>query len=242
MARLALCVAAVALVAAVAPALAADHTVTATASDQFSPPTITIAAGDRVLFRNSGGSHNFVFEDGPAYPANPTGPGAVWDTLSRTFTESGSYPYYCDAHGAAGGVGMSGVITVAATSPTPSPTPGPTATPTPGPGATPTPEPGGDDSPPRSGSAVRVRSLAIARARRSGVRVRIDLSAPARVKGVLRRGGRRFGRVDFGTVAAGPRTLRLRRTTGGRRLVAGRYSLTLRVGGAATKRLRFRIR
>jgi plastocyanin len=240
--RLALSALAVALVVAVAPALAADHTVRAVASDQFSPRSITIAPGDRVHFANDGGTHNFFFEDGPRFPEEVMGPGSAWNGLYRDFNAAGSYPYYCDAHGAAGGVGMSGVITVAATSPTPSPTPGPTATPTPGPGATPTPEPGGDDSPPRSGSAVRVRSLAIARARRSGVRVRIDLSAPARVKGVLRRGGRRFGRVDFGTVAAGPRTLRLRRTTGGRRLVAGRYSLTLRVGGAATKRLRFRIR
>ncbi len=74
------------------------------------------------------------------------------------------------------------------------------------------------------------------------MRLRIDLSAPARVTGVLKRRAKRFGRVDFGTVAAGPRTLRFQRTSSGKRLAAGRYSLALRVGGDDAKTLRFRIR
>jgi hypothetical protein len=34
------------------------------------------------------------------------------DTYSRTFQQSGSYPYYCTFHGAPGGEGMSGTVVV----------------------------------------------------------------------------------------------------------------------------------
>ena len=77
------------------------------------------------------------------------------------------------------------------------------------------------------------------RCRRPGVRLRIDLSAPADVRGTLRRrapGARRFqafGSVRFGRVAAGPRTLKFTRTAAGRRLRPGRYSLALRAGERA---------
>jgi hypothetical protein len=81
------------------------------------------------------------------------------------------------------------------------------------------------------------------------VRLRIDLSDAARVGGVLQRRpprgkapAKRFGRVDFGTVPAGPRTLRLRRTSTGKRLSAGRYTLALTVSGAGTRSVSFRVR
>ena len=57
---------------------------------------------------------------------NPTGPGGTarefvsgdlagsGASFSHTFTKAGSFPYYCRYHGGAGGVGMSGVITVTA--------------------------------------------------------------------------------------------------------------------------------
>jgi plastocyanin len=238
--RLAAVASSAALVAAVAPALAAtDHTVTA--SDyQFSQPTITIAPGDRVVFANGGGMHNFAFDDGQQYPADPTDSGdAVWSTLSRVFTAEGTYPYHCELHGSATS-GMRGVIVVAAL----------TTVPTPTPTAMPTPQPGGGTTP--ADEPVRVRSLATAAAsfcvrrgpacRRPGVRLAIDLSRAARVSGVLRRRARRFGRVDFGTVPAGPRTLRFRRTGAGKRLTAGRYTLAVTVNGAGTRRLSFRVR
>ena len=83
MPRLALPVAAVMLVAvAFPPALAADHTITA--SDfTFSVDTLTIVPGDPVPFANAGVLHNFEFEDGPAFPASPTLPGAAWNGLER---------------------------------------------------------------------------------------------------------------------------------------------------------------
>jgi plastocyanin len=244
MARLALSAAGVALAAvAAAPALAADHTITALGNNTFDRPTLTIAAGDRVLFANSEGLHNFVFEDGPRYPQSPSLPGAVWNNLNRTFDAAATYRYYCAQHGSLDS-GMRGAITVTAPTPSPSPQPSPSPAPTPDPG-------GGAPSPSGSAPAV-VRSLALAPGRfcarrgpdckRPGVRIRIDLSAPARVTGVLKRRAKRFGRVDFGSVAAGPRTLRFQRTSSGKRLRAGRYSLAVSVDGVAAKTLRFRVR
>jgi hypothetical protein len=80
------------------------------------------------------------------------------------------------------------------------------------------------------------------RCRRPGVRIRIDLSRPAQVNGTLARRGRRFGRVDLGTVPAGPRTLRFSRNAAGRRLEPGRYALALTVEDGARRTLRFRVR
>jgi plastocyanin len=240
MARLALPALAVALVVAVAPALAADHTVTALGNDRFDRPALTITAGDRVIFDNASGIHNFAFDDA-AYPADPvSADDPYWDGQpSRTFTTAGVYRFVCERHAP----DMNGMITVvAAADPTPTPPPNPVPTPTPTPGG------GGGGTTPAGAQPVQVRTLALAsgrfcaRCKRPGVRLRIDLSAPARVTGVLRRRAKRFGRVDFGTVAAGPRTLRLRRTTGGKQLVAGRYSLAVRVDGAAVRTLRFRVR
>lgn len=86
------------LALAVMPALAAD-TVTVTASNfNFSPAAVTIRVGDTVRFANSGGFHNFVFDDGPEYPDGPTEPGPAWNDLSRTFTQPGTYPFVCGAH------------------------------------------------------------------------------------------------------------------------------------------------
>jgi hypothetical protein len=83
--------------------------------------------------------------------------------------------------------------------------------------------------------------------RRPGVRLRIDLSAAARVTGTLSRRARpgarfrRFGSLDFGRVAAGPRTLSFTRTKAGRRLTLGRYKLALKAAGAS-RSLAFRVR
>ncbi len=77
--------------------------------------------------------------------------------------------------------------------------------------------------------------------------MRIDLSAPADVRGTLRRrapGARRFkrfGAVDFGRVAAGPQRLRFARTSAGRRLKPGRYRLGLKAAGSE-ETLAFRVR
>jgi plastocyanin len=218
------------LALAVMPALAAQAP-TITASDTvFTPSELTVAPGQAVKLANSGGTHNFRFADGnyPAIPTPSTDP--VWDDLSRTFAQAGEYTFMCGAHPS-----MTGVVKVQ----------DPAATPTATPSATATPPPGGSEP-------VEVRRLEPAaktfcmrrgpRCAKPGVRLRIDLSRPAPVAGTLRRGARRFGRVDFGTVAAGARTLTFRRNAAGRRLTAGRYTLRLRVAGVLQPVLRFRVR
>jgi plastocyanin len=237
----------VGLGAAVVPALAAQGPRITASSNRYDPTTATIAVGETVTFANSGGVHNFAFDDGQAYPGSPQPPDdPAWNGLSRTFTQPGRFAFHCDAHP----VEMQGVVTV--TSPgatTPVPTPTATPTPTPAPGAPGGTAPGGTAAP------VEIRTLRLAgatfctkrarRCRQPGVRVRIDLSRAARVTGTLTRRTAprgRFGRLDFGSVDAGARTLRFSTNAAGRRLAPGRYTLVVRVEDAAPRTLRFRVR
>ena len=224
------------------PAPAARQAKTITASDfQFDSAVVDIAVGETVTFAIAPGSvsHSFKFDDGPEYPTPPAGPGPAWQNQSRTFTAAGRYLYVCGVHPS-----MTGVVNVAAST-TPTPAPTPTATPTPLPGS--------------SSQELEVRTLRMTaatfctrrgpRCRRPGVKLRIDVSQPAAVSGTLKRRpprgrarARSFGRVSFGTVAAGPRTLTFTRNAAGRRLSAGRYTLAVTVAGRAPKSLAFRVR
>ena len=220
-------VAAVAAVAAAAlPAPAADDAAIAARDFSFDPPTVTIDPGDTVTFDNTGGLHNFVFSDQsiPAVPKDSGDP--VWNPPpTRTFDTPGTYSFRCGQH-----ITMTGSVIVRDPSATPAPT------------ATPAPDPGGTQP-----AAPAIRTLRVLAAgfcssrtrgcRRPGVAVRIDLTAAARVRGTLRRGRRKAGNVDLGTLPAGPRTVRF-----GRRLKPGRYTLRLRVADLAPRTLRFRIR
>ena len=102
------------------PAHAVGHTIT-TVGTSFSPSSLTITAGDTVTWTNgSGGSHNVHAEDGSFRCANGcdgSGSGnpstANW-SFTRTFATAGTVRFYCDNHGAPGGIGMSGTITVQA--------------------------------------------------------------------------------------------------------------------------------
>jgi len=218
----------VVLAMAALPAPAADDETIVAQDFEFAPPSVTIDPGDTVTFGNTGGTHNFEFADQavPAVPADSGDP--VWDTqLTRTFSAPGTYEFHCGLHGF-----MTGRVTVRDPSATPTPTATPTATP--GPGGT-------------RPAALAIRTLRLRGAafcstrsracRRPGVAVRIDLTAAAHVRGRLKRGRRGAGKVDLGTVAAGPRTVRI-----GRRLKPGRYTLRVRVGDLPQRTLRFRIR
>lgn len=77
-------------------------------SNDFDPDP-TISVGDTIRWTNSGGTHNVVADDDSFTNGAPSS--AAW-TYERTFDTPGVYAYYCSQHGAAGGVGMSGVITV----------------------------------------------------------------------------------------------------------------------------------
>lgn len=95
---------------------AATHEV-ALVNFAFSPRFLTIQAGDTVRWTNQTGVHNVVADDGSF--GNPlSGPGWVYTV---TFDDAGVFPYYCEAHGGADGVGMSGRITVQGAAPPPPP-------------------------------------------------------------------------------------------------------------------------
>lgn len=79
----------------------------------FTPSSVTIAAGGTVTWHwpaSATNPHN-VSPDGtePTRSGNPvTGP----NTYQYTFNTPGVYQYFCEVHGAAGGIGMSGTVTV----------------------------------------------------------------------------------------------------------------------------------
>ena len=115
-------------VLAVVPAFAADHVVIARngpGGRHFDPSPLTIAPGDTVTFKNDVaglGFHNVTSDDGAvtafhcsdACGASPVGgpSGNAWSS-TVAFPTEGTIGYYCEAHGASGGIGMSGIIVVA---------------------------------------------------------------------------------------------------------------------------------
>ncbi|HEX8744902.1 MAG TPA: plastocyanin/azurin family copper-binding protein [Thermoleophilaceae bacterium] len=111
MRRLATAVPAALCLALAAPAGAADQTVHATPSNTFTPATVTIGVGESVTWVNDGGFHNVKFDDGSF--EQPGEPAFNWSTdPKRTFSAPGSFRYFCEQHGSAGGGGMSGTVVV----------------------------------------------------------------------------------------------------------------------------------
>ncbi len=152
----------------------------------WSPPRLTVAEGASVTFSNpTAVPHGVRWFSSPATPVCGAGvpvgtseaaSGTEW-TGSCTFTQAGTYVFYCTVHGAA----MSGTITVGAPPASPpisTPLPGApgegTATGTSQPGAsTPTPAAVGS---PFGGGATRALKLA-ANQRGSSVRGSVEIAA-----------------------------------------------------------------
>jgi plastocyanin len=120
------------LFALAAAALArADQTVTIGPGLSFSPPTVTIAPGEQIIWNWVAGPHTTT--------SDPTSGPEVWDSgvqffgasFSHTFTTPGTYPYHCSVHSFAGGTIMNGVVQVVAATATPTAVAPPTPTPTP---------------------------------------------------------------------------------------------------------------
>lgn len=122
-----------ALLALALPAAAVEHLVVLQGHD-FVPAVLTIEAGDSVRWTNeSPEAHNVRADDNSfrcastcrgdssedGYPTNPSGgtPSAAAWSYVRTFNLPGEVPYYCEAHGLPGGVGMAGRLTVVAADP-----------------------------------------------------------------------------------------------------------------------------
>jgi plastocyanin len=231
------------------PALAADQSVTASGFT-FSPSQVTVDAGDTVTWNNAGGTHNVVFDDGPAY-TEPSLPSSDPWTRSRTFDDTGTFHYHCGFHGPS----MSGsvvVVTPGSTpSPTPTPTPTATPTPTPTPTATATATPTGTatakptPAPETSGGALPVPTIAAVRVTpavrggrlRGSVRVE---PAGATLAVVVRAAGRVAGRLERRVDRAGVTAFSVKLAPATRRRLAQRGRLratvriTVRAGGRAT--------
>lgn len=97
-------------------ATAATQTVNVGPGISFSPPLTTVNIGDTVTW-------NFVSAFHSTTSDSISGP-ETWDSgvvvsagtmFSHTFTNSGTYPYYCSVHSFPGGTTMNGVVIVRAT-------------------------------------------------------------------------------------------------------------------------------
>jgi plastocyanin len=90
----------------VVPASAADQTVTAQPSSEWSPDDVTVDTGDTITWNNAGGVHNVRFNDGSyTQPGQPSS--SDW-SVQRTFDTPGIFRYQCGFHGSA----MAGVVRV----------------------------------------------------------------------------------------------------------------------------------
>lgn len=75
----------------------------------FNPKEITVPVGTTVVWENTSSLPHTVTADDGSFNSGTLSPGGAFEV---TFTKTGQVPYHCEFHGAAGGVGMSGTITV----------------------------------------------------------------------------------------------------------------------------------
>ena len=196
----------------VAPAArAADQTVNATGSSTWSPASVTIDVQDTVTWKNQGGIHNVVFDDGSfTEPDQPSG--TMW-SVSRTFTAAGTFKYHCGFHGTA----MAGTVVVQQ----------------PGGGGTPPP----DTTPPDIDSLrlvpARFCNKKTKVCKTVGTMIRFDLDEDARISGriVDRKTGKKRGSISI-TATRGENEF----DYSGKGLPRGKYRLELFAKDAAGNR------
>ena len=83
----------------------------------FDPLQLAVNVGDTVTWNGFGAQDHTVTSDTGVFDAIVL----FGETFSHTFSQEGTYPYYCFNHGAPGGDGMSGVIVVSASTQNTSP-------------------------------------------------------------------------------------------------------------------------
>jgi plastocyanin len=81
-------------------------------NDQFSPATITVAAGTEVTWTWGTGAFNHNVAPDGTEPPRSGNPVNAPNSYQHTFSTPGTYRYHCEVHGAAGGFGMSGTVIV----------------------------------------------------------------------------------------------------------------------------------
>lgn len=86
---------------------AADHNVSVGPGNAFSPQTVNIGVGDRVIWTRLGGTHNVNSDNGLFGNALSSS----WSTHTVTFGGAGTFGYHCEAHGSPGS-GMFGTVVV----------------------------------------------------------------------------------------------------------------------------------
>ncbi len=75
----------------------------------FAPTEVHITPGQTVLWNNTDFIGHTVTADDNSFDSGDMEPG---DTFSQTFTDPGTYQYYCVPHGSPGLVGMAATIVV----------------------------------------------------------------------------------------------------------------------------------
>ena len=75
----------------------------------FYPNRLTVKTGTTVSWINKDPAFHSIRSDSGLFQSNLL---AIGQMFSFTFDEPGTYPYYCEKNGGAGGEGMSGVIIV----------------------------------------------------------------------------------------------------------------------------------
>ena len=83
--------------------------------NDFDPAQVEVESGTTITWTNNGDSPHTVTADNGSFESGNLDPG---DSFEQSFTEAGEYSYYCEYHGAEGGTGMSGVVTVSDGDPT----------------------------------------------------------------------------------------------------------------------------
>lgn len=84
----------------------------------FAPKTGSVSKGTTVTWTQSGSApHSVTFDDG-SFDSSPACPPVEKCTqagaeVTYAFTKAGTFAYFCKIHGAKGGIGMAGEITVA---------------------------------------------------------------------------------------------------------------------------------
>jgi plastocyanin len=76
---------------------------------RFASREITVPVGTTVVWEHRGSIAHTVTGDDRSFDSGTVRSGS---TFKHTFDEPGRYPYFCEFHGAAGGIGMSGVVIV----------------------------------------------------------------------------------------------------------------------------------
>ncbi len=78
---------------------------------KFDPATVTVNAGDTVVWTNNGAvAHTVTASDG-SWDSGNLSPG---QSFSHTFNSAGTVAYYCAFHGSASGSGMAGTVMIVA--------------------------------------------------------------------------------------------------------------------------------